>query len=67
MLARYFDTHILPAVRCEAGEIVSSSRIRALKAAGRSNEAARLEGWPGIRFDRRSSVNFPVTNGGYHV
>jgi FAD synthase len=67
MLARYFGTRILPAVRCEAGEIVSSSRIRALKAAGRSNEAASLEGWPGIRFDRCPSANFPLINGGYHV
>lgn len=52
MLARYFDTRVLPAVRCEEGAIVSSTRIRALKAAGRSAEAARLEGWFGFRFDR---------------
>jgi riboflavin kinase/FMN adenylyltransferase len=46
LLARHFDTQILPAVCCETGEVVSSTRIRALKAAGRFSEAERLEGWP---------------------
>lgn len=52
LLARHFDTRILPALRCEAGEIVSSSRIRALRAAGRSIEAEILEGWSGRSYAR---------------
>lgn len=45
LLARFFDTEVLPALCCEAGEIVSSSRIRALREAGNRREADRLEGW----------------------
>ncbi|CDX11516.1 Riboflavin biosynthesis protein RibF (fragment) [Mesorhizobium sp. ORS 3324] len=62
LLARYFDTRILPAVRCEAGEIVSSSRIRALRAAGRSIEAEILEGWSGGSYARAVHAS-----GGSHV
>lgn len=62
LLARHFDTRILPAVRCEGGEIVSSTRIRALKAAGRSTEAEMLEGWSG-----RSYAGAIRASGGSHV
>ena len=66
MLARNFDTRILPAVCCEAGEIVSSTRIRALRAAGRSSEAERLEGWFGLNFGVHSG-DLLAANGGCHV
>ncbi|MDL2401008.1 FAD synthetase family protein [Rhizobium mayense] len=62
LLASYFDTKIFPAVCCEAGEIVSSTRIRALKAAGRFSEAERLEGWSSLLPVQRSH-----DNGGCHV
>ncbi|WP_064243791.1 FAD synthetase family protein [Sinorhizobium glycinis] len=62
LLAGYFDTRILPAVCCESGEVVSSTRIRALRAAGRVLEAERLEGWSELLPFRRSS-----DNGGHHA
>lgn len=62
MLARYFDTRIFPAVCCEAGEVVSSSRIRSLREAGRFTEAERLEGWP-----VRHTLPRTSDDGGRHV
>lgn len=46
MLRRHFHTTIMPAVVCDKGEIVSSTRIRGLRASGLDDEAERLEGWP---------------------
>jgi FAD synthase len=48
LLGRHFETRTLPPVRCGAGEIVSSSRIRSLKKAGLAAAAAALEGWKGM-------------------
>jgi riboflavin kinase/FMN adenylyltransferase len=45
LLRKHFETRTLPPVRCRAGEIVSSSRIRALRRAGLAAAAATLEGW----------------------
>jgi riboflavin kinase/FMN adenylyltransferase len=62
LLASHFDTRILPAVCCESGEVVSSTRIRALRAAGRFLEAERLEGWSELPPFRGSN-----DNGGHHA
>lgn len=45
MLQRHFHTKVVPAVLCRNGEVVSSTRIRHLRASGRHDEAKRLEGW----------------------
>jgi len=45
LLGRYFNTRILPPVRCGNGEIVSSSRIRVLRRSGMAAAAAALENW----------------------
>lgn len=42
LLARQFAVALAPVTRCAAGETISSSRIRALQAAGRRGEAACL-------------------------
>ena len=47
MLARAFPTHVLPPVRCPAGEVVSSTRIRALRREGMTEAAGALLGWLG--------------------
>lgn len=44
-LRRHFHTTIMPAVVCDKGEVVSSTRIRGLRACGLDDEAERLEGW----------------------
>ena len=43
-LAACFNVNIATPVNCDAGEPVSSTRIRALRAAGRQNEADSLQG-----------------------
>lgn len=48
LLRRYFDTSVLPPVRCGDGEIVSSSRIRALRQSGLTAAAAVLENWKDV-------------------
>lgn len=45
MLNRWFDVHTMPAVVCSAGQLISSTRIRALLEAGREAEAQPLHGW----------------------
>ncbi|MGX1108446.1 MULTISPECIES: FAD synthetase [Bradyrhizobium] len=45
LLRQHFNTRILPPVRCGNGEIVSSSRIRALRRSGLAAAAATLENW----------------------
>ncbi|VIO72669.1 Putative riboflavin biosynthesis protein RibF [Bradyrhizobium ivorense] len=47
-LRHHFHTHVLPSVRCSAGEIVSSSRIRALRRSGLAAAAAALENWKDV-------------------
>ena len=46
LLARHFDVATAPALCCAAGQTISSSRIRALQAAGQMHEAACLLGAP---------------------
>lgn len=48
LLARRFDLCIGAPVRCAAGEVVSSTRIRALRRAGAHRDAADLQACPGI-------------------
>lgn len=48
LLRQYFNTRILPPVRCGNGEIVSSSRIRSLRRSGLAAAAAALENWRDI-------------------
>ena len=48
LLRRHFNTRVLPPVRCGNGEIVSSSRIRALRRSGLAAAAAALENWRDI-------------------
>ncbi|MFC2253509.1 FAD synthetase [Labrys portucalensis] len=48
MLARYFSLHILEDVAACEGKRVSSTRLRALIAEGRREEARRLHGWPDV-------------------
>ncbi|MGY3492518.1 FAD synthetase [Bradyrhizobium sp. USDA 4502] len=48
LLRQHFNTRILPPVRCGNGEIVSSSRIRALRRSGLAAAAATLENWRDI-------------------
>ncbi|SDE05525.1 FAD synthetase [Bradyrhizobium brasilense] len=48
LLRQHFNTRILPPVRCGNGEIVSSSRIRALRRSGLAATAATLENWRDI-------------------
>jgi riboflavin kinase / FMN adenylyltransferase len=45
LLRQYFNARILQPVRCSNGEIVSSSRIRALRRSGLAAAAAALENW----------------------
>lgn len=45
LLQQHFNTRIVQPVRCGAGEIVSSSRIRALRRSGLDAAAAALENW----------------------
>lgn len=45
LLREHFDIRTLPPVRCDAGEVISSSRIRDLRRCGRGAVAAALEGW----------------------
>jgi riboflavin kinase / FMN adenylyltransferase len=45
LLRRHFETRVIEPVRCGAGEVVSSSRIRRLRQSGRIAAAAVLEGW----------------------
>lgn len=55
LLRQHFNTRILPPVRCGNGEIVSSSRIRALRRSGLAAAASALENW-------RDIVIAPPTN-----
>jgi riboflavin kinase/FMN adenylyltransferase len=48
LLRQHFNTRILPPVRCGNGEIVSSSRIRALRRSGLAAAASALENWKEI-------------------
>jgi len=48
LLRQHFNTRVLPPVRCGNGEIVSSSRIRALRRSGLAAAAATLENWRDI-------------------
>jgi riboflavin kinase / FMN adenylyltransferase len=48
LLRSYFNVRCIDPVRCENGEMVSSSRIRRLRHAGQLGVAAALEGWKGI-------------------
>lgn len=48
LLGRYFNTRILPPVRCGNGQIVSSSRIRELRRSSMVSDAAALENWNGV-------------------
>ncbi len=63
LLQRYFNTRILPPVRCSDGMVVSSSRIRSLRRSGSAAAAAALEGWKDILAapiaDTPSLVTFP--------
>ncbi|OOY06047.1 FAD synthetase family protein [Thioclava sp. F28-4] len=43
-LAERFDVTLAPAVLCEGGEVISSTRIRGLRAEGRAREAVALQG-----------------------
>ncbi|MBR0874883.1 FAD synthetase [Bradyrhizobium tropiciagri] len=45
LLRQHFNTRIVQPVRCGNGEIVSSSRIRALRRSGLLAAAAALENW----------------------
>lgn len=45
LLRDHFDTVVIAPVRCDDGEVVSSSRIRSLRRSGRMAAAAALEGW----------------------
>ncbi|WP_417679845.1 FAD synthetase [Roseibium sp.] len=47
LLARHFDVRLAETLHCRAGEVVSSSRIRALRSEGRATEAAQLQGCRG--------------------
>lgn len=44
LLAQHFDVAIAPEVRCDGGEVISSTRIRALRADGDSATAKHLLG-----------------------
>lgn len=46
LLARHFPVRIFDPVCCAASEVVSSSRIRALRSAGRHDLAAAVQGSP---------------------
>jgi riboflavin kinase / FMN adenylyltransferase len=48
LLRQHFNTRVLPPVRCGNGEIVSSSRIRALRRSGLVAAAATMENWRDI-------------------
>jgi riboflavin kinase / FMN adenylyltransferase len=48
MLSRRFVTYVAPPVRCPAGEVVSSTRIRALRRDGITEVAEALLGWFGF-------------------
>ncbi|QPF87394.1 FAD synthetase [Bradyrhizobium genosp. L] len=48
MLRQRFNTRVLPPVRCGNGEIVSSTRIRALRRSGLAAAAATLENWKDV-------------------
>jgi riboflavin kinase/FMN adenylyltransferase len=48
LLRHCFNTRVLPPVRCGNGEIVSSSRIRALRRSGLAAAAAALENWQDV-------------------
>lgn len=41
-----FEVHVLDAIRCSSGEVISSSRIRALLKEDRQIQAEQLLGWP---------------------
>ena len=46
LLARYFDVRLHREVGCDQGRRISSTRMRALIAAGRHEDARLLHGWP---------------------
>jgi riboflavin kinase / FMN adenylyltransferase len=46
LLRRYFDVRIMPNVTCPEGTRISSTRLRALVAAGKNDEARQMHGWP---------------------
>jgi riboflavin kinase/FMN adenylyltransferase len=48
LLRQHFNVRVLPPVRCGNGEIVSSSRIRALRRSGLAAAAAALENWEDV-------------------
>ena len=45
MLRQSFRVELLPTVRCDEGEVISSTRVRKLLAAGEFAEAQALLGW----------------------
>jgi FAD synthase len=54
LLAMHFHTRIIDRQCCSQGRVISSSRIRALSAAGDGVGAAKLQGWSGLNFSRAS-------------
>jgi riboflavin kinase/FMN adenylyltransferase len=50
LLERFFHVGILDPVRCEGGQIISSSRIRALRDMGDVLSAETLQGWARLSF-----------------
>ena len=45
MLKQFFTTRVFESVKCREGEIISSSRVRALLSRGAVVEARNLLGW----------------------
>jgi riboflavin kinase/FMN adenylyltransferase len=66
LLRRHFDTRTLAPVRCSAGEIVSSTRIRNLRRSGHSLAAAALEGWQDLLMPSLPYGLVPVPVGRIH-
>jgi riboflavin kinase/FMN adenylyltransferase len=57
LLRQCFNTRMLPPVRCGDGEIVSSSRIRALRRSGLAAAAATLENWKDVLTAPRANLS----------
>jgi riboflavin kinase/FMN adenylyltransferase len=51
LLTRYFAVRTLGPVQCDAGQVISSSRIRRLLDGGDLSAAEALQGWQGLKLD----------------
>ena len=56
LLAERFQIRVLKPVRCAAGEVVSSTRIRGLIGMGAFDAAEALQGWPRPGLARRGAA-----------